>query len=274
MSTKKIREIYFSPTNTGRIIADAFSSSFNLIPSSLDLTRDKGMGEHTVLADELAVFALPVYGGRLPAIAVERMKRVHGTGGPAVLLVLYGNRHYDDALLELKDLAEDQGFSAVAGGAFIGEHSYSNSTAPVAEGRPDKKDLSLAAEFGVSVQKKLGLLSSPDERKDLKGLKVFQPPVIPGNSPYKTWTPPEGIAPETADTTCILCGKCVAACPVDAVKIEAEQVKTAAASCIMCSGCVKSCAVGSRSWNDPDIQKISDWLVATCISRREPELFL
>ena len=40
---------------------------------------------------------------------------------PAVLVVVYGNRAYDDALLELSDIATGAGFVPLAAGAFVGE---------------------------------------------------------------------------------------------------------------------------------------------------------
>ena len=52
---------------------------------------------------------------------------------------LYGNRDFDDALLEAADLLGERGFDVVAAaGAFIGEHSL---TARVGTGRPDDADV-------------------------------------------------------------------------------------------------------------------------------------
>ena len=59
----------------------------------------------------------------------------------AVAVVVYGNRDYDDALLELRDWCVAHGFVPVAGAAFIGEHSYSRPDRPIAGGRPDNPDL-------------------------------------------------------------------------------------------------------------------------------------
>ena len=40
----------------------------------------------------------------------------------------------------LKDLAVEAGFKPIAGGAFIGEHSFADSKFPIAHRRPDQKD--------------------------------------------------------------------------------------------------------------------------------------
>ena len=68
--------------------------------------------------------AVPSYGGRVPEIAVSRLKQMKGNGARAVLLVVYGNREYEDTLLELSDVMEAAGFSPVAAVAAVAEHSY------------------------------------------------------------------------------------------------------------------------------------------------------
>ena len=92
------------------------------------------------------------------------------------MVVVYGNREYEDALLELKNLAIEQGFSRVAAGAFIGEHSYSRDSTPIAVGRPDEADLNKAKEFGERVLKKLL------DNRELDHLPTLE---VPGNFPIK-----------------------------------------------------------------------------------------
>lgn len=67
--------------------------------------------------------------------------------------VMYGNREYEDALLELNNIVVEAGFQPVAGGAFIDEHSFENDSTPIAKGRPDIKDLQKATEFGRTIRK-------------------------------------------------------------------------------------------------------------------------
>lgn len=106
-------------------------------------------------ADSVVVVAVPVYGGRVAGTAVERLSRLKGNGSSAVAIVLYGNRAYEDALVELQDLLEEQGFRVEAAAAFIGEHSYSRPEMPIAEGRPDGSDMDKARDFGADVAGKL-----------------------------------------------------------------------------------------------------------------------
>ncbi len=59
--------------------------------------------------DDVVLFAAPVYGGRLPAMAAERFRRIRGAGQKCVAVVVYGNRDYEDALLELHDILSETG---------------------------------------------------------------------------------------------------------------------------------------------------------------------
>ena len=69
---------------------------------------------------ELCVIAVPVYGGRVAATALQRLQRLKGNGSSAILVVVYGNRDYEDALLELRDTTVQLGFVPLTAGAFIG----------------------------------------------------------------------------------------------------------------------------------------------------------
>ena len=64
-----------------------------------------------------------VYAGRVLPL-LRRVRAPDRRIARAVILVgLYGNRDFDDALLETADLLGERGFDVVAAGAFIGEHS-------------------------------------------------------------------------------------------------------------------------------------------------------
>lgn len=102
-----------------------------------------------------AVFAVPVYGGRVAPAALERLQEIRGEGTPAVVLAVYGNRAFGTAVAQLAAFVAERGFVPVAAGAFVGEHSYSTPGTPIAEGRPDTQDLAEAAAFGARIGQKL-----------------------------------------------------------------------------------------------------------------------
>ena len=126
---------------------------------ALDLTHAAPRPE-TLSADTVAVFAAPVYGGRIPRTALERMEGIRGEGTPAVVIAVYGNRAFEKAAAELADFVRARGFVPVAAAAFVGEHSYSTERTPIAAGRPDGQDLAAAAALGRAVRRTLARRSS------------------------------------------------------------------------------------------------------------------
>ena len=271
-----ITVICFSPTHTSRTIAEAVAAGMNGKPGgtdghagasqqirTVDLTLDRSDSPITVGAGETVVLGTPVYAGRVAPEAVRRLRRIQVAAGasvPAVVTVTYGNRDYEDALVELYDLAVSLGLSPFAAGAFIGEHSYSTPEMPVAEGRPDTLDLADARIFGGECARKL---DSPG---------AFAPFHIKGNRPYKEVKHSGNqIVPETADD-CPLCGECVRVCPTGAVSIDlnARKVLTDPALCIRCCACVRAGPAGLRTYTTP----FTAFLHEHCSARRDPETFL
>ena len=51
-------------------------------------------------------------------LALERMKELRADGAPAVVEVVYGNRAYEKALVELDAFVTKLGFKVIAGATF------------------------------------------------------------------------------------------------------------------------------------------------------------
>lgn len=112
--------------------------------------------EETVIpTSALAVIVVPVYGGHVAPLAMERLESIRGLDTPAVLVVVYGNRAYEKALMELDVFAIPHGLKVIAGATFIGEHSYSTDKCPIADGRPNESDLDYAEDFGKKIMEKI-----------------------------------------------------------------------------------------------------------------------
>ncbi len=83
------------------------------------------------------IFGTPVYAGRVPNLLLPYIRdKVKGNGALAVPVSLFGNRNFDDGLIELRNVLEADGFHTVAGGAFVGEHSFSRTLGAGRPGRP------------------------------------------------------------------------------------------------------------------------------------------
>lgn len=265
------QQILFSPTGTTRKILESIASV--LAPDScteLDLTYTASGEFSSVDQSEnggMALIGMPVHAGRIPALAVERLRAcVQGKGRKAVLVVVYGNRAYDDALLELRDLAVELGFRPVAAAAFVGEHSFSTTDHPVGHGRPDTIDLEKALNFGRSVREKM--LEVGDTNGNTQMLNV------PGNFPYREGVQPAPISPETDAGICILCGNCVRSCPSAAITLASDAVETDKMACLRCCACIRVCPTGARVMVHPKILELGRTLHEKFADRREPELFL
>jgi hypothetical protein len=156
MDFNSAKLIYFSPTQTTRKVIEGISQGLQAADiDHIDLTlSDAEIQKRSIINDDLAVIGAPVYSGRLPSVAISRLRKLNGNGAPAVIVVVYGNRAYEDALLELRDVAIEVGFKPIAAGAFIGEHSFSTSVTPIAAGRPDVEDFGKANAFGEMIREK------------------------------------------------------------------------------------------------------------------------
>ena len=105
----KVTTIYFSATYTTKCVVEAVAKNLSNEVRAYDITNDAATDRVVIPADELLVVGVPVYAGRVPAMAVERLRRFRGKNTPAVVVAVYGNRHYDDAVLELHDIMTEQG---------------------------------------------------------------------------------------------------------------------------------------------------------------------
>lgn len=266
MKIKNLDLIYFSPTQTTKNVLEGIAQGINakeVTHIDLSLSQPKPWISKKRTSD-LAVIGVPVYGGRVPIEAEQRLRQITAGNTPAALVVLYGNREFEDALLELKDIAADLGFIPIAGGAFIGEHSFATKDRPIAMGRPDAQDIEKAKRFGEQIRDKITGFDSDDTVPSLE---------VPGNFPYKERGNVPDMSPVTLETLCITCGTCASVCPTSAITVT-ETVITRAEDCIRCSACVKSCPTEARVWEHPRIKEITEWLHTNYHKRKEPEIFV
>ena len=266
MQIEQVKLIYFSPTGTTRKILESIAQGINMENvEHINLTLPAGAHPTIPLfTDELVIIGAPVYGGRLPVEAINRLKQLKASKTLVVPVVVYGNREFEDSLLELKNLAIELGFFPIAGGAFIGEHSFATKDLPIANDRPDSLDIQRAMEFGARIKERVTSLQSADRQMSL---------YIPGRFPYEGGARAMTIAPLTKEDTCTICGTCAAVCPTAAIEING-RVTTQIDRCIRCCACIKTCPTDSRYWDDGMMKKIATWLNENCAARKEPQIFL
>jgi len=265
MEVKQVKLVYFSPTGTTKKVLESIAKGIAVGDvEEINLTLPEG-AKQTIPAfsDELVILGAPVYGGRLPVDAIKRFQRLKANKTLAILIVVYGNREFEDALLELKNLAIELGFIPVAGGAFIGEHSFATEDVPIANGRPDDRDVQKAMDFGAKIKDKVTALQSPDAQMDLE---------IPGRFPYEGGARAMAVSPVSQEDICTVCGTCASVCPTAAISINGS-VATKTELCIRCCACIKNCPTGARVWEDSRMKTTANWLYENCSTRKEPQVF-
>ena len=254
----KIYLVYFSPTSTTKKVLQKIAEGTgvsNVIEIDFTLPKNRDGSNLTIDEDALVVFGAPVQMGRIQKDAAAYLKKFKGNGQLAACVTLYGNRAYEDALIEITDIAAEDGFTPIAGAAFIGEHSFTDDKVKIAEGRPDANDLSIAYEFGQNIMTKI---DSGDVSKV----------AVPGNRPYlKAKTMPK-MTP-SKKSNCTNCGICKAGCPVGAIDDNAVGDKN---KCIVCFACIKNCPYHAREMKNLLLLVARKSLLKN--PRREPELFI
>ena len=220
---KSISKIYFSPTGNTKKTVDAMAEALAETTRDYDVTVDAAPAPREFTADDFVIFGAPVYGGRIPKVAAARLTGFTGKQTPCIVVVSYGNRHYDDALLELADMAKAQGFVVKGGAAIVGRHTFGE----IQMDRPNAADLAADQAFARKAA----------ENPDGKELNLY------GNRPYKDGGNGGGFRPLTSDT-CTSCGQCVKSCPMQAI---GPDCKTISDQCISCFRCIRICPTGAKN---------------------------
>ena len=260
----KIITLYFSPTKTTKKLVqtiagkmkETLESSVDNFDITLPYSRDT---LPTMNEGDILLLGLPVYGGRIPPFLEQTLKSMKGNSALAVITAVYGNRDYDDALLEMKDILQENGFHVIAAGAFIGEHSIAKK---LGTNRPNESDFKYATEFAEKVVEKIqnNTVSIEDDL------------VVKGTFPYKERRPSFPKSPKTKDncTNCKLCSKI---CPMGAISFEDPTVIDDL-KCINCFACVKLCPESSKYFDNEMILKMMTMLEENFSDPKEPEFFL
>lgn len=256
MQTIKTNLIYFSATYTTQKIVRQIGKQLNQEVKEYDITQNSPQQEIAFQENELAVFGMPVYSSRIPGKSAEDLKQFKGNNTPAILACVYGNRDYDDALLELKDLVEANGFKVISAGAFIAQHSIFPT---VGTNRPDNSDLEEINKFTTTSKELLAEITDITALAELK---------VKGNKPYKV--PGKVTMFPEGDENCTECGTCVVLCPVQAIPAD-EPTKTNAEVCIACGRCIVVCPDNARRFAGPVYPVASEKFTMAYSARKEPE---
>lgn len=254
MTLQKANLVYFSATGTTAKIVSAIESGLGVKDKKTHNLIKSDQEPVSIPNDEIAIFGSPVFSGRVPDVARKAFEKIKGNNTPAIIACVYGNRDFDDALLELKDIVEANGFYVVSAGAFVAQHSI---FPEVAQGRPDNSDLEVAKEFGTNSIK---AITAAIENRPL---------TIKGNHPYRA-VKPIPLNPKT-DNKCNSCELCAMQCPVQAIDLQNPK-KIDKSKCISCAHCIAICPKHSKRFGGLLYWLVSKRFLKNNSQRKEPYL--
>lgn len=257
----KVAIVTFSPTGGTQKVAETLAAALGGIVRKIDLcdryfgrTVGDEPGAVAVSGADVAVVAVPSFSGRVPVLAAARMKCLRAPGVPTVVVAVYGNREFEDTLVEAQDILQGNGFEVVAGVAAVAQHSIATT---VAAGRPDVADEAVLHGFARRIAEKIrsGACAAP---------------AIPGNRPYRQAG--QGPVPVVTDA-CAGCGACVERCPAGAIAADHPEL-TDANACMGCMRCVAECPSAARRLPAGVPERVTAMLTQVCPVPKENRLYL
>lgn len=246
--------IIFSPTGGTEKVTNTMTKFWNEV-KDIDLSKtDLDFSSISLTKEDIAVIAMPSFGGVAPQLALDRLAKMNGNQCKCAIVAVYGNRAYENTLVQMEDYAVKAGFHVIATVSAVAEHSILHQ---YATGRPDENDDNQLTEFGNQILEKA---ESGNEST----------PSIPGNRPYKESS--AFLIPK-ANASCSGCGLCADKCPAGAIDRKNPRM-TDKSKCISCMRCVAACPKHAR--------KVSGFMTAVagmaikkaCSVRKECELFI
>jgi ferredoxin len=250
-----VYSMYFSPTGGTKKVMDILTEGLS-VDSQIDLSpADADYSAYSFTEEDICLIGTPSFGGRVPSIVLERMRRMRASGAMAILVVVFGNRAYDDTLLELKNESSACGYKVGAAVAAVAEHSIMRQ---YGKARPDAQDEMELRQFGKEIA---GLITD-------RNAKDF---TVPGNSQYRKY----GGVPfkPKANKDCTKCGQCAEKCPVQAIAHD-DPASLNKEKCISCMRCIVVCPQNARKLNKAALFAASLVMKKAFIDRKQNELYL
>lgn len=265
MEIKSLKLVCFSPTGTTKRVIKSIAHGINLTDVELiDITRPE-VRQHSLHTgkNELLIVAVPVYMGRVPSVLSYWLNLIRADNSPTICVVVYGNRAYENALLELKDILMKCGCKLIAGAALIGEHSFSSAELPSSVGRPDVNDLNKARLFGQKIKETLQLVSTIDQ---------FATVSLPGSYPYGGTVNLWHVDFIAVSSECKQCFLCAESCPVGAINRQKSDLIDID-KCTLCCACIRCCPQKARTMKVGLMKDAAIRCHENFNIRKEPEFF-
>ena len=247
-------KIFFSPSGTTKKVIETIATNFSQPKETCDLLNFNDAKEFS--NEDIAIVGMPIFAGRIPKSACERLSKLKGDNTPAIAVVNYGNAHVGDALLELTDVLKENSFNVVAAASTVSHHSIFDG---VAIGRPDSDDIENINEFSQKCIEKI------ESGKNLES-------EIPGNRPYVDYKQlPFEITCD--EMLCAFCYDCVSICPEGAIPDD-DPIDTDLDACSRCTACIHICPEDARMFSGAAFEAKKPEFESANSERKENEFYL
>ena len=252
LNFEKVSKVYFSPSGTTEKIVNEVAKNFNMNRENYDLLS---FDEEKSFSDELVIFGIPVFDGRIPKLACKRLSKMKGNNTKAIVILNYGNMDYGDALLELTELLKENNFQIVGVATTVSQNSLFNQ---IGHNRPDESDMKKINEFSQKIVEKL---------KNNEENEIF----VSGYKPYSAYRTPE-FSINCDENLCVECLDCVYTCPEEAI-MENTPTMTNIDDCTRCSTCINVCSEAARSFSGDAYNQEMQNAVENFYDRKEAEFY-
>ena len=234
--------VFFSPSETTKKVVSQIADNFEEEKVICDLLYFNG--EKNFESDDIVIVGMPVFAGRIPKIARERLSNLTGDNTKAIAVVNYGNAHVTDALIELVDLLKENSFDVIAAASTISHHSIFDG---VAVGRPDESDIEKIND-GSSLESE-----------------------IPGNRPYVDYKQLPFVV-SCDEAKCVFCLECVGVCPEKAIPDD-DPADVDLDLCSRCTSCINICPENARAFIGDAFEATKPKFESANAERKEPEFY-
>lgn len=250
----KITKIFFSPSGTTKKVVEQIASNFECESQIRDLMHFDSSYKFT--KDDVVIVGMPVFAGRIPKTACDRLSKLTGNNTKAIAVANYGNAKVGDALLELVDVLGENNFNVIAAISTVSHHSIFDG---VAVGRPDSEDIEKINEFSKKCMEKIESGESIESE-------------IPGNKPYVDYKQLPFIL-NCDESICIFCCECITICPEKAIPDD-DPADVDLDSCSRCTACIHFCPENARSFTGEAFEAKKPEFESANSQRKEVEYYL
>lgn len=254
----KLYNYYFSGKGTTRTCATCIAREISSDLVSANWADTPCTTPLTIPASEVLLLCMPVYAACIPKLCVPMVRQLRGSSTPAIIVAVYGNRHYDNALIQMRDMLTSQGFVVLAAGAFVAEHSIFPT---VAAGRPDAEDKKAMRAFGSRCKTLL--------QQNLSGRPLL---AVPGDPAWNADAPVRLPFTPDANEDCTDCGACAEVCPTGAIDVNNVRI-TSDTLCTWCGACISICPTRARDYHSEIYARAKAQFEQKCAAYRTPETF-